>query len=78
MPGQPAIGGSDAFVARYDAAGGTVWTYQFGTAGSEVAVGVAVNAGGETYVVGATDGTLPGQTRAGAVDAFVVKLAPPR
>ena len=46
------------------------WIRQFGTAGHDRAAAIAVNASG-VYVAGGTEGTLPGQHSAGAVDAFV-------
>jgi beta-propeller repeat-containing protein len=52
------------------------WTRQFGTSGSEEAHGVAVDPAGDAYVVGWTFGTLPDQTSAGTVDAFVRKYDP--
>ena len=74
LPGQDRAGGSDAFVRKYDASGNAVWTRQFGSASTDWASAVAVDATG-VYVVGLTFGTLPGQTSAGRQDAFVVKLA---
>jgi hypothetical protein len=122
MPGQSSAGGNDAFVRKYDAGLNAVWTRQFGTAGSDIAIGiavegeaiyvvgrmsdasgledafvrkydatgnllatrqfgdpfqsetatgVAVDGTGSVYVAGDTFGTLPGQTSAGFVDAFV-------
>jgi hypothetical protein len=73
LPGQTSAGGFDAFVRKYDASGNEVWTRQFGTASSDLAFGVAVDASG-IYVAGFTDGALPGETSAGFSDAFVVKL----
>lgn len=46
------------------------WIRQFGTEGRERAAAIAVHASG-VYVAGGTEGTLPGQHSAGAVDAFV-------
>jgi autotransporter-associated beta strand protein len=74
LPGQTSAGGQDAFVRRYDADGNELWTRQFGTRGADVAFGVAVDASG-VYVAGFTEGTLPGQTSAGFIDAFVRKYA---
>jgi hypothetical protein len=39
LPGQTSVGGDDAFVRKYDAAGNEVWTYQFGTPGLDQAMG---------------------------------------
>jgi len=67
-------GGFDAFLRKYDASGTAVWTRQFGTAETEAAYAVAVNASG-VYVGGETSGTFPGSTKAGGTyDAFVAKF----
>jgi beta-propeller repeat-containing protein len=52
------------------------WTRQFGTSVSDEALGVALDAAGNAYVVGWTLGTLPDQASAGTVDAFVRKYDP--
>lgn len=44
------------------AAQSIIWARQFGSASSDPAAGVAVDASGNSYVVGWTDGALPGQT----------------
>jgi hypothetical protein len=46
------------------------WIRQLGTTGHDRAAAIAVHASG-VYVAGGTEGTLPGQHSAGAVDAFV-------
>jgi hypothetical protein len=76
LPGQAPAGGFDAFVRKYDPAGGEVWTRQFGGGGGEGAWGVAVDDRGAAYVVGSTGGALPGQASAGGFDAFVRKYDP--
>jgi hypothetical protein len=83
LPGQPidadagasADGGpipwTYAFIWKYDASGTEVFTRQFG---SGLLSGAAnVDASGNAYFVGSTEGTLPGQTSAGEGDAFVRK-----
>lgn len=72
LTGETSAGGTDAFVRRYDASGATIWTRQFGTVASDLASGLSVDPGG-VYVVGRTDGALPGQTSSGSGDAFVRK-----
>ncbi len=72
LPGQTSAGSQDAFVRQYDANGTEVWTRQFGTASSDLALGISVDASG-IYVAGVTRGTLLGQTSAGSRDAFVRK-----
>jgi hypothetical protein len=75
LPPQVSAGGIDAFVRKYDASGTELWTLQFGSANSDAALGVTVDATG-VYVGGVTDGTLPGQASGGGVDAFVISLEP--
>ena len=77
LPGQTSAGFADAYVRKYDANGNIIWTRQFGSTTDDGAGGVAVDSTG-VYVVGRTNGALPGQTSAGAClcpvyDAFVRK-----
>jgi len=72
FPGQTRAGWWDAFVRKYDKYGGLKWTRQFGTSQDDFAFGVAVDGSG-IYVVGYTEGILPGKTSAGRRDAFVRK-----
>jgi len=72
LPGQAHAGGLDAFVRKYDAEGREIWTRQFGTGGMDAAYGIAA-VDGAVYVSGSTEGTLPGQSSAGDLDAFVRK-----
>ena len=72
----------DAIVAKFDPSGGLVYSTRLGGAGSDTGFGVAVDAGGAAYVVGATtsQNDFPAnglQTKlAGGMDAFVAKVAP--
>jgi hypothetical protein len=80
--GAPDAISGDAFVRKYDVDGNVVWSRQFGSSQppisltpDEAVTGLAVDASG-VYLAGYTDGTLPGQTRAGSTagyDAFVRK-----
>ena len=72
LPGQSGAGSFDAFVRKYDAAGNELWTRQFGTSGFDEALGVSADSTG-IYVVGGTEGALPGRSGAGSFDAFVSK-----
>ena len=64
LPNQTSAGGSDAFVRKYDSNGLELWTRQFGTARNDDAYGVSVDSTG-VYVVGRTEGALPGQVLRG-------------
>jgi hypothetical protein len=73
-------GGTDGFVAKLDAANGNaLWVVRLGGSGADVAHGVAVDAAGDVYVVGAFSGSMNAGgstlTSAGGNDALVVKLA---
>jgi len=71
FPGQARLGLYDAFVLKYDSDGNELWTRQFGTQGNDAALGIAIDAADNVYVVGQADGILPGQASLGFEDAFV-------
>ena len=73
LPGQTPGGTLDAFVRTYDPAGRELWTRQFGAWERDIAWGVAVDRVGSAYVVGQTEGILPGQHSSGGWDAFIRK-----
>ena len=72
LPGQAAAGDSDAFLRKYDLDGNEIWTRQFGTPASDEILSIAL-AASELYVAGITSEALAGQSRAGAVDAFLAR-----
>ncbi|HYH48834.1 MAG TPA: SBBP repeat-containing protein [Acidimicrobiia bacterium] len=77
FPGQKNAGMIDAFLRRYDPAGGEVWTRQFGSAERDIPKGLSLDSAGNVYLVGQTFGTLPGQvSSAGGWDAFLRKYTP--
>lgn len=76
FPGYTNAGGLDAFLRKYDFAGGHVWTVQFGTDGFDDLHDVAVDRDKAIYVAGSTDRALPGQTWAGDFDAVLRKYNP--
>lgn len=65
-------GGSDVWLAKYNAAGNRLWIKQFGTSSHEYCSDVAIDRAGNVYIVGATDGGLA-QANAGYSDAFLAK-----
>jgi hypothetical protein len=71
--GQTNEGGDDAFIRKYNSDGDEVWTRQFGTSGADFARGVSADSSG-VYVAGSTEGTFPGETSLGRIDAFLAKL----
>jgi hypothetical protein len=75
LPGQTSNGGPrDAFVRKLDPSGAEIWTRQFGTPRTDLAIAVAVDSAGSVYVAGQVGGALDGQTAAGELDAFVRKF----
>jgi len=74
-------GGFDAFLARFDAAGGLQWVQPIGGVQDDRANGLAVDAAGNAYVVGEFTGAvqLPGTNLATAVtdqNAFLARFDP--
>ncbi|MDM8009308.1 MAG: SBBP repeat-containing protein [Phycisphaerae bacterium] len=69
-------GSLDIFLSKYDPGGTRLWTTQIGTAGDDIADGVAVAANGDVFLGGTTTGNLDGNTNQGLQDAFVMKFSP--
>lgn len=70
-------GGRDGFVTRIDDAGASAtaaFTSYLGSTAADQIEGIAV-AAGAVYITGDTQGTLPGQTKAGSTNGFVAKLS---
>jgi hypothetical protein len=70
---QPSEGLADAYVARVNPDGPIRWLRQFGTPGTDEAIGVTVS-DDAVYVTGTTNGVLPGNVSAGNFDNFVARL----
>jgi Beta-propeller repeat len=74
LPGNTQTGSEDYFIAKYDASGTPTWFKQLGFASQlSRATGVAVDASGNSYVVGLTTGGLAGNTQIGNPDYFIAK-----
>jgi hypothetical protein len=73
---QPASAGSpDGVIARYNATLTTLLDATYlGTAAADVVTALAVGPDGFVYAAGSTEGGLNGETNAGGLDAFVVRL----
>ena len=71
-------GGSDAFVAKLDAAGATLWARRFGDGANQDGRAVAIDASGNVAITGLFGGTIDfgggALTSAGGSDVFVAKL----
>ncbi len=75
ISGQTHAGGMDYAIKKYDANGGLVWAYQFGTPQNEQVTDIAVDGSGNVLVSGYTASGFLGPN-AGGTDAFVQKLDP--
>jgi hypothetical protein len=73
--GAPNAGYTDAFVAKYDAAGTLLWNRQLGTSDYDESRGVSADALGNLYISGEICGS-PGGPNSGYSDAFVAKYDP--
>lgn len=71
--GGTSAGGTDAFVAKYDATGTLLWIRQLGTSANDEGFGVSADGLGNVYLSGRTRGSLGG-TNAGLADAFISKF----
>jgi Beta-propeller repeat len=69
-------GEEDAFVLKLDRDGKVVWSAQWGTAGRDQARGLAIDAQGNVYTAGITDGVLAGPASFGDQDAYLIKHSP--
>ena len=67
------FGRNDAFVSKFDSDGTEVWTTQIGTSDYDYSYSVALDASGNVYISGRTDGDLDG-TSAGSSDGFLSKF----
>ncbi|MGC4115109.1 MAG: SBBP repeat-containing protein [Myxococcales bacterium] len=77
LPGFTSQGDNDAFLIRFDASGAWTGSWQHGTPGYDDANAVALDAAGNAYVVGNTQGNfVAGETYGGALDGFLLRVRP--
>jgi hypothetical protein len=67
------LGGSDAFIYKFDNNGNTLWMQQFGSASNDYANAVTADANG-IYVLGITYGEVTSTKNSGGSDVFLVKF----
>lgn len=65
-------GGTDVIVIKVSSAGLIQWARELGTSTTDRSLGVTLDAGGNVYVVGNSDGDLDGNAHSG-IDLFLVK-----
>lgn len=74
IPGQTNYGGPQDFViTKFTSAGMQEWLRKFGSAGRDFSQGCAVDAAGNVYMTGFTEGFLHGHTNMGWQDIVLVK-----
>lgn len=70
-------GGSDVFVAKYNASGVHQWSKRFGSTSTDICRGVAADAGGDVVLTGDFTGTVnfggSNLTSAGGADVFLAR-----
>jgi hypothetical protein len=71
--GTDALGGNDAFVAKYSSDGSHLWTRQIGSTGNEFGTMVSADGLGNVYLAGRTNGSLGGLNEPGDFDAWLAK-----
>ena len=71
-----AVGDLDAFVAELSSEGSERWTREIGNGTADDAATALVVRARALFLAGWTAGTLPAQTTAGGLDAFLTKLQP--
>lgn len=67
-------GGWDMFVINLDTSGVLQWTYQTGTSSNDEVGGLQIDAAGDIFIAGDTQGGFSGLTNAGLYDMFIMKL----
>jgi hypothetical protein len=73
LPGNSNLGNEDAYIAKYDTNGNQLWVRQFGTFSGDRAYKISIDNSSNLYLSGMTFGTLPGNSSAGNLDAYVAK-----
>lgn len=76
MPGSETAGSTDAWIAKYDAAGNRLFIKQIGSSEEDHAMDICAAPDGGVYVVGYTKGSLPGSDTPlqSAQDAWIGKF----
>ncbi|MBN2722434.1 MAG: SBBP repeat-containing protein [Deltaproteobacteria bacterium] len=72
--GNSSAGGIDAFLMKLDSTGAHIWTRQWGTTSTDVALGLTLSLDNHVYVTGYTNGTMPLNSSAGLQDVYVAKF----
>jgi hypothetical protein len=73
---QPALGGQDVYLTKWSASGQKLWTRMMATNEQETVSDLALDADGNVYLAGGTDGMLGSAAPAGEFDAVLAKWSP--
>jgi len=73
LSGDASAGGTDVFVATFDAAGTPLWIDQLGSAADDRGQAAAFDGTGTLWIGGEAGGALPGASAIGNGDAFVAR-----
>ncbi len=77
LPGQTLLGGTDLAVGKWGADHSSAWNAQWGTTSTDRLDAIAADSAGNTFVVGATDGSLSATNpMPGDEDMLLAKLDP--
>lgn len=74
LPGNVNAGGRDVIVVKYDPAGNVVWLRQFGSTNNDWGNAIAVDANGNSFIVGDTLGQLPDQDANRGYDFYIARF----
>ena len=71
--GNTSAGGSDGYITKYNRDGSQAWIKQFGTLGTDYAIGIGNDSAGNLYTTGYTNNAFTGTTNLGSNDGFITK-----
>ena len=74
LPGNTNSGLADILLAKFNSTGANQFLHQLGTTGIDIGNSVAVDAAGDVYVTGSTQGELLGNGAFGLSDMFLIKF----
>src|SRR5690606_19978596 len=74
LPGNTNSGLADILLAKFNFSGVNQFLHQLGTTGIDIGNSVAVDAAGNVYAVGSTQGELLGNKAFGLSDMFLIKF----
>ncbi|MDD1463724.1 SBBP repeat-containing protein, partial [Dolichospermum sp. ST_sed5] len=71
--GNTNAGDTDGYISKYNPDGSQAWVKQFGTSGTDYAIGTGNDNAGNVYSTGYTNGAFTGATNLGSNDGFITK-----